>query len=112
MYSRQLNTCYFKTFILLAILCFNSNAVPAQFIFTAKKHIGIFRSTIDKNELIHLKDSIPYAYIRIIDSRCDTAGIGFYLDSYLILEGSSHLAALQNVMDHYYLPLCIPGTDT
>jgi hypothetical protein len=112
MYSCRSAFCHYKTILLLAGLTFYASVLQGQFIFTAKKHISIFRSTIDKNESIQLRDSIPYAYIRIIDSRYDTAGIGFFLDSYLILEGSSHIAALQNIMDHYYFPLCKPGSDT
>ena len=104
--------CHYKSIILLVVLTLYTSVLTAQFIFKSKKNIGILRSAIDKNELIQLKDSIPYAYIRIIDSRYDTMGIGFFLDSWLILEGPSHLAALQNIMDHYYLPLCIPGRDT
>ena len=112
MYFYRLAVCCFKTFVLLAGLMLLTNYLAAQFIFTPKKPVSLFRSTIDKNELIQLKDSIPYAYIRIIDSRYDTSGIGFYLDSYLILKGSSHIAALQNIMDHYYFPLCIRRRDT
>jgi hypothetical protein len=112
MYTCRSAIRHYKTILLLAGLTFYASVLSAQFIFTAKKRISIFRSTIDKNERIQLRDSIPYAYIRIIDSRYDTAGIGFFLDSWLILEGPSHIAALQNVMDHYYLPICIPGSDT
>jgi hypothetical protein len=39
-------------------------------------------------------------------------GIGFFMDSYLVLKDSSHLAGLQHVMDKYYRPLCITGRDT
>jgi hypothetical protein len=91
---------------------FFANRLPAQFIFTSKKPVSIFRTSIDKYELIQLKDSIPFSHIRIIDSRFDTTGIGFYMDGYLVLNGTSQPAALQNIMEQYYSRLYKSGTDT
>ena len=112
MFFYRLLICWFKSFVLFTGLMLFTSQSSAQFIFTSKKPISIYRSAIDKNERIQLKDSVPYADIRIIDSRFDTTGIGFYLDSYLALGGSSQLAALQNIMKHYYSALYIPGNDT
>ena len=84
----------------------------AQFIFTSKKAVETRQTTIDKYEVIHLKDSIPFSYIKIIDSRYDTSIIGFYIDGYLALKDSTQPLGLQHVVDKYYHSLYTPGKDT
>ncbi len=103
---------FFKPFAFLAGLSFCTITGSGQFLFTMKKHIVTSFTTIDKYEGIQRKDSIPYADIRIIDSRYDTTNIGFLLDGYLVLRDSSHLAGLQHILDKYYRPLYQAGRDT
>lgn len=97
------------TLIAAGLLCCN---MSAQFIFSPKKSIETLRELIDKRETIQLKDSIPFSYIRIIDSRYDTTGIGFLLGSYLSLKDSSQPLALQHTLDKYYHSLYTKGKDT
>ena len=94
---------------LAGFVCFTSSA---QFIFTPKKPIETNKELIDKYEGIQLKDSISFSAIRIIDSRYDTTGIGFYLDGYLALKDSSQPLALQHIIDKYYHSLYTPDKDT
>ena len=95
--------------MLAGFVCFTSSA---QFIFTPKKLIETNKESVDKYESIRLKDSISFSAIRIIDSRYDTTGIGFYLDGYLALKDSSQPLALQHIIDKYYQSLYTPGKDT
>ncbi len=88
------------------------NCVAAQFIFKPQKPVKTFSSLIDPYESSTLKDSIPFSYIRIIDSRYDTTGIGCFLDGYLALKDSSQPLALQHTLNKYYQNLYTPGRDT
>ncbi len=88
------------------------NSVGAQFIFIPKKPIVSFSGLIDKYESCRLKDTLPFSYIRIIDSRYDTTIIGLYLDGYLALKDTSQPLALQHTVDKYYYSLYTPGKDT
>jgi len=99
----------FVTIIAASLLCCR---VSAQFIFSPKKSIETLQGSIDKNETIQLSDSIPFSYIRIIDSRYDTTGIGFFIDGYLALKDSSQPLALQHTLDKYYHSLYTAGKDT
>jgi hypothetical protein len=88
------------------------NCVAAQFIFMPKKPVASFDGVIDKYESSQLKDSIPFSYIRIIDSRYDTTVIGLYINSYLALKDTSQPLALQHTLDKYYHHLYTAGKDT
>ena len=99
----------FLTIILAGLLCCK---VSAQFIFSPKKPIETLQESIDKHETIQLRDSIPFSYIRIIDSRYDTTRIGFFLDGYLAIKDSTQPLALQHILDRYFHSLYTPGTDT
>jgi hypothetical protein len=89
------------------------NSVAAQFIFIPKKPVGSFSGgLIDKYESCQLKDTIPFSYVRIIDSRYDTTVIGLYLDGYIALKDTSQPLALQHTVDKYYHSLYTPGKDT
>jgi hypothetical protein len=99
----------FLTIILAGLLCCN---VSAQFIFSPKKSIATLLEAIDKHEAIQLRDSIPFSYIHIIDSRYDTTRIGFFLDGYLAIKDSSQPLALQHTLNMYFHSLYTPGKDT
>jgi hypothetical protein len=88
------------------------NSAAAQFIFVPKKPVINFNGSIDKYECSQLKDSIPFSYIRIIDSRYDTTDIGLYFDGYLSLKDTSQPMALQHTLDKYYHNLYAAGKDT
>jgi hypothetical protein len=88
------------------------NSATAQFIFTPKKPVNTFNEIIDKYEYSQLRDSVPFSYIRIIDSRYDTTGVGLYVDGYLVLKDSSQPLALQHTLDKYYRNLYTAGKDT
>lgn len=100
-----------KYFLLILFTSFLFTA-SAQFIFIPKKPVVKFSGIIDKYESCQLKDSIPFSYIRIIDSRYDTTGIGFYIDGYLALKDSTQEIALQHTLDKYYHTLYATGKDT
>ncbi|MEP6464873.1 MAG: hypothetical protein ABJB05_01145 [Parafilimonas sp.] len=101
-----------KYFLLILFISFAFTA-SAQFIFIPKKPVKTLKETIEKYEGIELKDSIPFSFIRVIDSRYDTTIIGFHWDSYLTLQdSSSQPVALQHVIDKYYHSLYTPGKDT
>ena len=101
-----------KYFFIIIIINFECFTAPAQFIFTSKKPIETLVESIDKYESSPLKDSLPFAAIRIIDSRYDTTHIGFYLDGFLAIKDSSQPIALQHTIDKYYHNLYTPGKDT
>lgn len=101
-----------KHFVLVISILALYHTAFTQFIFTPKKPVETLQQTIDKYELIQLKDPLPFSYIRIIDSRYDTSIIGFFLDKYLTLRDSTQPVALQHVVDKYYHSLCTPGKDT
>jgi hypothetical protein len=88
------------------------NNVAAQFIFMPKKPVGNVSRSIDKYESCQLKNTIPFSYVRIIDSRYDTTNIGFFSDAFLALEDSSQPIALQHIIDKYYHSLYTQGKDT
>ena len=66
-----------KTFLLFMVAGFLLCPCRAQYIFVPNKPLKIFNQTIDKYESSMLTDSIPFSYVRIIDTRYDTSGIGF-----------------------------------
>jgi hypothetical protein len=88
------------------------NTVAAQFIFKPQKPVDHLSLSIDKYESCQLKDSIPFSYVRIVDSRYDTTVIGLFLDSYLTLKDTSQPLALQHTLDKYYHSLYTPRKDT
>ncbi len=83
-----------------------------QFIFRVSQPIKTFVESIDPYEIINRKEPIPYAAIRIIDSRYDTTSLGFHRYGFLQLNDSSQPAALQHVVDQYFSSLYTPGRDT
>jgi hypothetical protein len=102
-----------KTAVLFVIMYVGLlNSVEAQFIFIPKKPVRIRNLLIDPYESSQLKDSIPFSYIRIVDSRYDTTSIGVYADGYIVLKDSSQPAALQHTVDKYYHNLYTAGKDT
>ncbi len=101
-----------KYFFVTVIISYTCSSASAQFIFTPKKPVETLRESIDKYEGILLKDSIPFSAVRIIDSRYDTTGIGFYIDGFLALKDSSQPLGLQHTIDKYYNNLYTRGKDT
>jgi len=109
----QRKPIYFLKFpAILLSLVFAASHASAQFLFFAKKPIVINRESIDQYEGSQLKDSIPFSGIRIIDSRYDTTGLGFYLDGLLALKDTPMISGLQHIIEKYYRPLCLTGRDT
>jgi hypothetical protein len=97
--------------MLLGFISLSAINGSAQYIFTKLKPIKTQDVTIDKNEGIQLKDSIPFSKLLILDSRYDTTSIGFYSYSYLVLKDLSYQAGLQKILEKYYQPLCLPDRD-
>lgn len=101
-----------KHFLCSIQIVLTSFTSSAQFIFASKKPIETLKESIDKYESIQLKDSISFSATRIIESRYDTTGIGFYSAGYLVLKDSSQPLALQHIINKYYQPLYTSGKDT
>lgn len=85
----------------------------AQFIFTSTHAINERKAQLDLRERTFLKDSIPFAGIRVVDGRFDTTMIGFIYRQMLALWGpGDRPLSLQQFVEEQYQTLCTPGDDS
>jgi hypothetical protein len=97
-------------FVVLILL--NVFLPQAQQIYKPKKSIRTEHCWLGKKAATSLRDSIPFSYIRIVDSRYDTTDIGIEFCRFLILRESSQAMAWKQLMDAYYRKFCQPVRDT